>query len=110
MTNYEIFDLLYSDFEDKFDDGNIVFTQKYVVDKQQIRLYHLSGREKINVLTCLDFLNKLQEKYGFSSSTNWSPFFFSYFGTGNNIFVYQFVRENEDEKSMFEQICSLAIY
>ena len=46
MTNYEIFDLLYSDFEDKFDDGNIVFTQKYVVDKQQIRLYHLSEREK----------------------------------------------------------------
>ena len=48
MTNYEIFDLLCFDFEDKFDDGNIAFTQKYV-GKQQIRLYHLSGREKIDV-------------------------------------------------------------
>ena len=108
MTNYEIFDLLCFDFEDKFDDGNIAFTQKYV-GKQQIRLYHLSGREKIDVFMCLDFLNKLQENCGFSCSTNWSPFFFSYFEAGNNICVYQVVSENEDEKRMFEQICSLVI-
>ena len=102
MTNYEIFV--------KFDDRNIVFTQKYVVGKQQIRLYHLSGREKTDVSACLDFLKKLQKKYGFSSSTNWSTFFFSYFDDGNNICVYQFVSEGEIEKRMFEQFCSLAIF
>ena len=104
-----IFDLLYSDFKDKFDNDNIVFTQKYLLGKQQIHLYHLSGRENIDVFTCLDFLNKLQEKNGFSSSTNWSPFFSSYFDVGNNICVYQFVSENENVKRMFEQFCSLAI-
>ena len=104
-----IFDLLYSDFKDKFDNDNIVFTQKYLLGKQQIHLYHLSGRENIDVFTCLDFLNKLQETNGFSSSTNWSPFFSSYFDAGNNICVYQFVSENENTKRMFEQFCSLAI-
>ena len=69
MRNYETFDLLYSDFKDKFGDSNTTFTQKYIVSKQLIRFYHLSGREKIDVFMCLDFLNKLQEKYGFSFST-----------------------------------------
>ena len=46
MTNYEIFDLLYSEFRDKFDDNNFVFTQKYVVDKQQIRIHFLKKEKK----------------------------------------------------------------
>ena len=109
MRNYETFDLLYSDFNDKFDDDNTAFTQKYVVGTLQIRLYDLSRREKTDVFTCLDFLNKLQEKYGFSFYTNWSSFCFSYFDVGNNICVYQFDSENEYGERMFEQFCSLAI-
>ena len=37
MTNYEVFDFLYPEFSffilNKFDDENVVFTQKYVVRK-----------------------------------------------------------------------------
>ena len=31
MTNYEIFDLLYSEFHEKLEDDEIVFTQRYGV-------------------------------------------------------------------------------
>ena len=40
MSTYEIFDLLYFDFKDSFDNDDIVFTQKYVVSQHQIRLFH----------------------------------------------------------------------
>ena len=64
MTNYEIFHLLYSEFRDKFDDDNVVFTQKYIVGKRQIRIHFLNEKKKkIDVVECLDFLNKLQEKF-----------------------------------------------
>lgn len=76
MTNYEIFDPLYCDFKDRFDEDIVVFAQKYVVGYQQIHLYHLNGKEKNDALSCLAFLKKLQEKFGFSS-TKWSPFYFN---------------------------------
>ena len=63
MSNYEIFHLLYSEFRDKFDDDNVVFTQKYVVGKRQIRIHFLNEEKKNDVVECLDFLNKLQEKF-----------------------------------------------
>ena len=59
MTNFETFDLLYSEFRDKFDDGNVFFIQKYVVGKQQIRIHFGNEEKKIDVVECLDFLNKL---------------------------------------------------
>ena len=62
MTNYEIFHLLYSEFRDKFDDDNVVFIQKYVVGKQKICIHFLKD-EKNDVVECLNFLNKLQEKF-----------------------------------------------
>lgn len=86
MTDYEIYDLLYSNFKDKFDDDNIVFTQKYMVGHQKIHICHLKVKKKIDAFDCLDFLNKLQEKYGFSS-TKWSPFLFSTISTQTTIFA-----------------------
>ena len=73
-----------------------MFTQKYVIGHQQICLYHLKGKEKIDVFACLEFLNCLQEKFAYHAS--WSPFYFNYFNAENGIFVYQSVSENEDEK------------
>lgn len=108
MTNYEIFDLLYCDFKDKFDEDNVVFTQKYVIGHQQILLYRLKGKEKFDAFACLEFLNNLQEKYGFSS-TKLSPFYFNYFNANDSICEYQFVSENEDEKRMYEHFRSHAI-
>ena len=46
MTTYEIFDPLYCDLKNRFDEDIVVFTQKYVVGYQQIHLYHLNGTEK----------------------------------------------------------------
>ena len=54
--NYEIFDLLYSEFRDKFDNDNIVFTQKYVVGKQQIHIHFLKNEKKLTLLNVLIFL------------------------------------------------------
>ena len=36
MTNYEIFDLLYSELRHKFEDDNFDFTEKYTVGKKRI--------------------------------------------------------------------------
>ena len=36
MTNYEIFDLLYSEFREKFEFDEVVFTQRYVVGNKRI--------------------------------------------------------------------------
>ena len=41
MSTYEIFEILLTDFKDKFEDENCIFTQKYAVDIQQIRFYRL---------------------------------------------------------------------
>ena len=56
MTNYEIFDLLYSEFRDKFNDDNVVFTQKYKAGKQQICIHFLKKEKKLTFLNVLIFL------------------------------------------------------
>lgn len=67
MTNYKIFDLLYSESRHKFEDDNGIFTQRYVVGKQQIRIDSLKEENRISQVECLDFLNKLQEKCAYGS-------------------------------------------
>ena len=74
---------LYSEFRDKFDDDNVVFTQKYEVGKQQIRIYFSKKEKKINVVECLNFLNKLQKKFAYVS--DWTSFYFNCFDAGTNI-------------------------
>ena len=103
MINYEIFDLLYSEFRHKSDDDNVVFTQQYVVGKLQIRIQFLKEENKIDVVECLVFLNKLQGKFVYVS--DWLPFYFNCFKAGNNIFVYQFVSETEHQILMYEHFC-----
>ena len=61
MTNYEIFELLYAAFRDKFDDENVVFTQKYVVGKQQIRIHFLNEEKKLMLLNVLIFLTNCKK-------------------------------------------------
>ena len=55
MSNSEIFDLLYSDVIEKSDAENKVFTHKYVVDKQRIRIHLLKPDEEINPVEILNF-------------------------------------------------------
>ena len=107
MTSYEISDLLYSDLRHKYEDDNLVFTQKYTVGRQQIRIHCLKNEKKLDVIECLDFLNKLQEKYAYCSQ--WTPLNFSQFPTPHNIIVYQFLSENEEEVRIYEHFCRLAI-
>ena len=47
MTNYEIFDLLYSEFREKFEFDEVVFTQRYVVGNQRIRLHFCKMKKKM---------------------------------------------------------------
>ena len=77
MSNYEIFDLLYSNVIEKSDADNRIFMHKYVVGKQRIRIRLLKPDEEIDPVEMIDFLNKLQEKYAYHS--DWSPFYFSPF-------------------------------
>ena len=107
MAYYKIFALVYSEFCEKFEFDEIVFTQRYVVGNQCIRLQFLKDENKIDVIECLDFLSKLQEK--FAVGEDWSPFYFHCFETGNRISVYQFESENLEETRMYENFCSLAI-
>ena len=93
MTNYEIFHLLYSEFRDKFDDDNVVFTQKYVVGKQKIRIHFLKDEKKM-LLNVSIFLTNCKKNLPVS---DWTPFYFNSFNTRNNILVYQFISENENE-------------
>ena len=95
MLNYEIFDLLYSNLRHNFEDDHLVFTQKYTVDRQRISICCLRDKEKANVVECLDFLNKLQEKY--YCCLQLKPFYFSHSPLHHNIVVYQFLSENEEE-------------
>ena len=106
MTNYEIFDLLHSDLRHKFEADNRVFMQKYTVGWQQIRIHCLKD-EKLDIIECLDSLNKLQEKYSYCSS--WTRFHFSCFWTHHSIVVYQFLSGNEDKVRLYENFCGLTI-
>ena len=107
MTNYEIFDLVCSEFRQKYEVDEIVFTQRYVVESQRICLHFLKDGNKIDVIEFLDFLSKLHEK--FTVAKDWSPFYCHCFETGNKISVYQFESENLEEIRMYENFCSLAI-
>ena len=96
MSNYETFDLLYFDEIKKFDADSRVFTHKYVVGKQRIRIHLLKFNEQIDPVEILDFLNKLQEKYSYHSDG--SPFYFSsHFLKHQNIKIFGFLSENEEE-------------
>ena len=61
MANYEIFDLLYSEFRDKFDDDNVVFNQKCVVGKQRIRIHFLHEEKILMLLNALVFLRNCKK-------------------------------------------------
>ena len=59
MSTYEIFNLLFTDFKDNFENENVVFTQKYIVSVQQIRAYRLKVSSNIDVEKALETLNNL---------------------------------------------------
>ena len=108
MSNYEIFDLLYSDVIEKFDADNRVFTHKYVVGEQRIKIHLLKTDEEINPEEILDFLNKLEEKCGCHSG--WSRFHFSSYSLKyQNIAIFDFLSQNEEELWMYQHFCDLAI-
>ena len=76
--NYKIFDPLCSDVIEKFGSDDRVFTQKYAVEEQRIRMHLLKpDDEDLDPAEILDLLNKLQEKYSYHS--HWSPFYFSWY-------------------------------
>ena len=77
MSTYKIFDLLFTDVKDKFEDENCVFTQKFVIGVQQIRVYRLNQSSKIDVGKALETLNDLQEKFAYHE--HWSPPLFKTF-------------------------------
>ena len=108
MSNYEIFDLLYSDVFEKFDADNRVVTHKYVLGKQRIKIHLLKTNEEINPDEILDFLNKLQQKY--ACHRGWSPFYFSSYSLKyQNITIFDFLSQNEEELRMYQHFCDLAI-
>ena len=55
MTPYKIFDLLCADMTKKFGSENRMFTYKYVVGKQRIRIHIL--KQETEDADALDFLN-----------------------------------------------------
>ena len=61
MANYEIFDLLYSEFRDKFDDDNVVFNQKCVGGKQRIHIHFLHEEKILMLLNALVFLRNCKK-------------------------------------------------
>ena len=109
MSTYEIFDLFYSDLIEKFEYGNMIFTHKYVVGKQRIRLHLLKPETKdLDPVEILDFLNKLQEKYSYDS--HWSRFRFSNYPIKyHNIMIFEFLSQNEKEIRMYQRFCDLTV-
>ena len=55
MTSYENFDLVFGYFKDKFEEDDLIFTQKYIAEHQQISIYALKDKQKVDVVACLDF-------------------------------------------------------
>ena len=87
--NYKIFDLLCSDVIEKFGSDDRVFTQKYVVGKQRIRMHLLRpDDEDLDPAEIVDLLNKLQEKYSYHSI--WTPCYFSWY-----LLKYQEIRKSK---------------
>ena len=95
MSTYEFFYLLYLDMIEKFESDNRMFTHKYVVGKQRIRLHLLNQKLKIYPVDILDFLNKLQEKY--SCDSHWSWFHFNNYPFKiSNIMTFEFLSQNKE--------------
>ena len=109
MTSYEIFDLLCEDVTKKFSSDSRIFTYKYVVGKQRIRIHMLKEEtEDIDPADILNFLNQLQQNYAYHS--NWSRFYFNYFNLPDqNITIFEFLAQNKKEIRMFQHFCDLAI-
>ena len=109
MTSYEIFDLLCADVTKKFRSDNRIFTYKYVVGKQRIRIHILKQEtEDIDPVDILNFLNQLQQNYGYHS--NWSRFYFNcFYLPDQKITIFEFLAQNEEEIRMFQHFCDLAI-
>ena len=63
MTSYENVDPVFGYFKDNFEEDDLIFTQKYIAEHQQISIYALKDKQKVDVVACLDFLNGLQEKF-----------------------------------------------
>ena len=106
------FGLLYSDLIEKFEPDNRIFTHKYVVGKQRIRLHLLKAEtedlDPVEIYQILDFLNKLQEKYSYDS--HWSRFRFSNYPLKyQNIMTFEFLSQNEEEIRMYQLFCDLTI-
>ena len=53
---------------DKIGENDLIFTLKFVVGDQQISIYALNDKQKVDIVTCLDFLNGLQEKFVYQNS------------------------------------------
>ena len=51
MSSFEIFNLLFTDFMKKFDADTPVFTHKYALGKQQIRIHLLKSDDKSLAIT-----------------------------------------------------------
>ena len=45
MSEYEIFDILYTEFRKETGDENSVFTQKFMVSKQYIRIHCVKNKK-----------------------------------------------------------------
>ena len=91
MTPHEIFDLLCADVTKKVRSDNTIFTYKYVVGKQRIRIHILKQEtEDIDPGNILNFLNQLQQDYGYHLT--WSRFYFNCFNLPDqNITIFDFL-------------------
>ena len=109
MTPYEIFGLLCADVTKKFRSDNRIFTYKYEVGKQRIRIHILKQEtEDIDPVDILNFLNQLQQNYGYHS--NCRRFYFNCFNLPDqNITIFEFLAQKEEEIGIFQHFCDLAI-
>ena len=93
--SYEIFSLVCADVSQKFKSKSRIFTYKYIVGKQRIRIHMLNQTiEDIDPVEVLDFLNQLQQNYGYDSHRG--RFRFSCF-RDQNIAIFEFLAQNEEK-------------
>ena len=96
MASYEFFYLLCADVTKKFGSDNRIFTYKYVVGNQRIRMHILKHEtEDLDPVDILNFLNQLQQNYGYHS--NWSRFYFNCFNISDqNITIFEFLGQKKE--------------
>ena len=70
MLSNEIFDDLFHEFKDKFEDNSsdLIFIQKYDVGLQMIRVCIIINSANFDVKAAFDFLNILQKKLEYQSN------------------------------------------